>query len=168
MQQPRLANFFWYLAYEVPAHSDVLSIRLRGRVHKEVYFREMSLGLISGCFEPHKADNRGAPRLLKKRALGQDQVEPALDLALEEHAEGEAGRARSLLIEPTTSDECRCERNRTESIMRKSTKKIGQRQRRADAKGKAQRMGPELRKSRTQPNLKFRWSPGRFPRTSTQ
>ena len=39
--EPRLANFFWYLAYEVPAHSDVLSIRLSGRVHKEVYFREM-------------------------------------------------------------------------------------------------------------------------------
>ena len=41
---PRLANFFWYLAYEVPAHSDVLSIRLPSRIHKEVYFREMLLG----------------------------------------------------------------------------------------------------------------------------
>eukprot|EP00439_Symbiodinium_sp_Y106_P086226 s250_g31.t4 len=53
-----LANFFWYLAYEVPAHSDVLSIRLPSRIHKEVYFREM---------------------LQRKKALGQDPVEPVLE-----------------------------------------------------------------------------------------
>ncbi|CAE6950399.1 URT1 [Symbiodinium natans] len=53
-----LANFFWYLAYEVPAHSDVLSIRLPSRIHKEVYFTDM---------------------LMRKQALGQDPVEPALE-----------------------------------------------------------------------------------------
>lgn len=61
-----LANFFWYLAYEVPAHSDVLSIRLPSRIHKEVYFRDM---------------------LQRKKALGQDPVEPVLEPldTVEEH-----------------------------------------------------------------------------------
>ena len=70
LEVPRLANFFWYLAYEVPAHSDVLSIRLPSRIHKEVYFRDMLLSLIANNIFVCPSMSNGIAQATEKEGFG--------------------------------------------------------------------------------------------------